>query len=174
MVGHLLRSKKKVDASTSQKSWNGKDRFGVLNFLDSFRRACNDGGVQEGVGMMLFQYYVKDTAWVTLKDRIESPASSPTDRAQQRKAKNLKSWSLIVQRLLKKYATDQDIAEANSRVCAWRIPDGMNERTFTEQLQERARKYGDVYTDRMLLEFFALQKFKTTCASTCVITRARK
>ena len=31
----------------------------------------------------------------------------------------------------------------------------MNERTFAEQLQERARKCGDVYTDRMLLEFFA-------------------
>ena len=39
MAGHLLRSKKKVDASMSQKSWNGKDRVGVLNFLGSFRRA---------------------------------------------------------------------------------------------------------------------------------------
>ena len=56
---------------------------------------------------------------------------------------------------MKKYATDQDISEANSRVCAWSIPDGMNERPFAEQLQERARKCGNVYTDRMLLEFFA-------------------
>ena len=101
MAGHLLRSKKKVDASMSQKSWNGKDLVGVLNFLNSFRRAYNDGGVHEGVGMMLFQYYVKDTAWKTLKDRIEAPASSPTGRAQQLKAKNLTSWSLVFQRLLK-------------------------------------------------------------------------
>ena len=64
--------------------------------------------------MMLSQYHVKDTTWMTLKDRIEAPASIPTDRAQQHKAKKLTSWSLIVQQLLKKYATDQDIAEANS------------------------------------------------------------
>ena len=39
MAGHLLRSKKKVDPSMSQTSLNGKDRVGVLNFLDSFRRS---------------------------------------------------------------------------------------------------------------------------------------
>ena len=103
---------------------------------------------------MLFQYYVKDTAWKTLSERIEAPASNPTGRAQQRKEKNLTSRILIFQRLLKKYANDKDIAKANSRVCAWRIPVGMNERTFAEQLQERARKFGNFYTDRALLEFF--------------------
>ena len=45
MAGNLLRSIKNVEASMLQKSWIGKDRFGVLNFLDSFRRVCNDGGV---------------------------------------------------------------------------------------------------------------------------------
>ena len=54
--------------------------------------------------MMLFQHYVKETAWKTLKDRIEAPASSPTGRAQQRKAKKLTSWSLIVAKWLL-YAT---------------------------------------------------------------------
>ena len=49
MAGHLLRSKNKVEASMSQKSWNGKDRVRVFNFLDSFRRACNDGGVLRGL-----------------------------------------------------------------------------------------------------------------------------
>ena len=59
MAGNLLRSRNKFDASMSQKSWNGKDRAGVLNFLESFRHACNNGGVHEGFGMMIFQYYVK-------------------------------------------------------------------------------------------------------------------
>ena len=91
MAGNLLRSKKKVDTSMSQKSWNGKDRVGVLNFLDSLRRACNDGGVHEGFSMILLQYYMNDTAGKALKYRIETPASSPTGRAQQRKAKKLTS-----------------------------------------------------------------------------------
>ena len=70
MEGHLHRSKKKVDACMSQKWWNVKDRAVILNFRDNFRRACNDCGVHEGIGMMLFKYYVKDTAWKILKDRI--------------------------------------------------------------------------------------------------------
>ena len=67
MAGHLLRSKKKVGASISQNSRNGKDLVGVLKFQDSFRRTCNDGGVHKGIGMMLFKYYVKETAWKTMK-----------------------------------------------------------------------------------------------------------
>ena len=53
MARNHLRSKKKDHASNSQKSWNGEDRLVVLNFLKSFRRACNEGGVHEGIGMIL-------------------------------------------------------------------------------------------------------------------------
>ena len=45
-----------------QNSWNGKDKVGVLNFLNNFRSACNYGGFDEGIGMILFQYYMKETA----------------------------------------------------------------------------------------------------------------
>ena len=100
-------------------------------------------------------FFVKETAWKTLKERVEAPASIPTGRAQQRKSKKLTSWILIFQWILKKYPTDQDIAEANSRLCAWHIPESMNEGVFAEKLQERARKCGKVYKNRMLLELFA-------------------
>ena len=46
-------------------------------------------------------------------------------------------WSIS---MLRPEKNDQEIAEANSLVCTWRIQDGMNERTFAEQLKERARK----------------------------------
>ena len=151
MTGNILKAKKKVDASMSGKSWNGKDKIGVLNFLTNFKKACDDGGL----GMMLFQYYVKESAWNKIKDKIEAPHATPEGRADQRRAKKLTSWSLIVQRLLRKHADNQDIAEANSRVTAWRIPDDMSERKYADVLQDRARKCGDVYSDDMLLEYFA-------------------
>ena len=52
---------------------------------------------------------------------------------------------LVVQRLLKKHADDQIIAEANGSVTSWHIPETMSEPRYADLLQERARKCGNVY-----------------------------
>ena len=155
MTGNLTRAKKKVDASMSSRTWTGKDKIGVLNFLENFKRACDSAGLHEGLAMHLFQFYVKEKAWNTIAGKLEAPAKTAEGRVAQRRAKKLTSWSLVVQRLLKKHADDQIIAEANGRVTSWHIPETMSEPRYADLLQERARKCGNVYSDRNLIEYFA-------------------
>lgn len=128
--------------------FNGSDPITILTFLSSFRSSCDSIGVHEGAALWLFQYFLRDPAKASLTARL----GRPHERGS--KAGKLTSYCQVVNHLLRTFATDDIIAEAEADLTRCVQTDKMTEAQFEALLWKKALRCGSVFPETRLRSLF--------------------
>lgn len=148
-VGNELRGMtKKVSVQIKDRKFTEKEPLGIISFLQDFKSACDACNIHEGAAMCIFKTFLTGSAEVAVKSRISLPSSST-----QRHEGALQSYSSIVNFLLKRYATDDNIAKLDSDIRSLR--QGSSTPTeFAQKLWTKSLVFGSEYDGKALKEMF--------------------
>jgi len=122
--------------------------IGVLSFLSNFKRACDSIALHEGLAMWLIPHFVKGSTSQSLHSRI---TASPPDVANPGK---LTTYCQVVQYLLRTYATDDRISEAEMSLIHFTQGPNMSVEQYANSLQDMAEKYGNVHSEDRIKDLF--------------------
>ena len=154
METKTAKTQQRVEIRMQKQVFSGSDPIAILNFLKTFKDACDGSNVNEGAAMWLFQYFLTPTAKTLVTQRLKQPATTKKQRAKDRKHKKLTSYAAIVNLLLHEYASDDIIAKAHSDLSTFKIMGSMSETTFATKLQAKATRCGGVYPDSTIKTYF--------------------
>ena len=156
-AGSRLRKKQKdVTIDMQGVLFDGKDPVAIINFLKTFKDACDSNEVSEGIAKRMFQYYLRGTPRTSLRKAFKSRGRSKSQRKKDKKAHKVTTYPAIVQMLLKAYATDEVLSEAHASVTDYKKPLSMDPVTFAHKLSDRAERTGDVFLEESLREVFVM------------------
>ena len=154
MESRTAKTQQRVEIRMQKQVFSGTDPIAILNFLKTFKDACDGSNVNEGAAMWLFQYFLTSTAKTLVTQRLKQPGTTAKQRAKDRKEKKLTSYAGVVNLLLHEYASDDIIAKAHSDLATFRIIGNMSETAFATKLQAKATRCGGVYPDSTIKTYF--------------------
>jgi len=154
MESKTSKTQQRVEIRMQKTVFSGNDPIAILNFLKTFKDACDGSSVNEGAAMWLFQYFLTTPAKTLVTQRLKQPATSSKQKARDRKEKKLTSYAAVVNYLLNEYASDDIIAKAHSDLSTFRLLGNMSETTFATKLQTKATRCGGVYPDSTIKTYF--------------------
>ena len=128
----------------------------IINFLKTFKEACDSNGVPEGIATRMFQYYLKGTPRSSLRKDFKSRGKDKSKRKKDLKSHKVTTYTAIVQMLLQTYANDEVLSEAHASVTDYKKPSNMHPISFANKLSDRAERTGDVFPDETLREVFIM------------------
>jgi len=141
---------RRMEVQLKSQIFDPMDPITILSFLPAFKTACDSNGIHEGAAMWLFQFFVKKTAKAALSARTTTVSAS----GGKTKASQLTSYPAVVQFLLRTYATDEVIAEADAEISRYRQPDRMSPQDYAHNLWTKALKCGTVHDEDRLKGIF--------------------
>ena len=154
METKTAKTQQRVEIRMQKQVFSGSDPIAILNFLKTFKDACDGSNVNEGAAMWLYQYFLTSTAKTLVTQRLKQPAKTTKQQAKDRKNKKLTSYASVVNFLLHEYASDDIIAKAHSNISTFRILTTMSETTFATKLQAKETRCGGVYLDSTIKTYF--------------------
>ena len=155
--GRRLRKKRKdVTIDMQGVTFDIKDPVAIINFLRTFKDACDANGVTEGIASRMFQYFLRGIPYKLLRKAFKSRSKDKEQRKKDRKAYKVTTYPAIVQKFLKAYANDEVLSEAHASVIDFKKPDNQHPVTFAQKLSDRAERTGDVFPEETLREVFIM------------------
>ena len=150
---NLPSFKKKMMPEMEHHTFDGKYPIRILDFLASFRRACDGMGVHEGAALFLFAYFLKGIPENDLVNRIQSdPGKNPTHRT--RREDILTSYCQVVNYLLRTYADNQTISNTNAEIVRLTQRDDQSPIAFKNYLWQKMTRCGCVYSQDQMINYF--------------------
>lgn len=110
-VNELNKMTKKVEFQRKDQTFNVRDSVSVIVFLQSSRVACYACSIPKGAAMWLFKQYISGLVKSVIQGRVALPTE--TIRSQEG---CLKSYSVIVNYLLQRDATEDNISVVDADV----------------------------------------------------------
>ena len=143
VASRLSRYTKALSHTIRARKFDGSEPIAVLEFLRSFRDACNHNGVSEAAAARLLPYF------------LEEPVVGDARN-------NLSLWEdefiplypRLVAWLLDENATPRVLREAYLSVTSIRQNSDENEQTYGQRLRRAAVRTGGVFTDKQLKNLF--------------------
>ena len=149
VAGKISKWITRMKVQLGQKQFDPADPVSILSYLSTFKTACDSIGVHEGAAVWLFSAYMKEPAKAALTMRIESNVKKSKPSKGQ-----LRTYSEIVNYLLKTYASDDVIAEAEEGLRHFVQAPGMTELDFATKLTLKVLRCGHVYNEAKMIGFF--------------------
>lgn len=136
-----------------------KNAFSIIKFLALFKLACDSNNNLVGSSMWILPNYVKKTLSNALNSRMRtgnriSPFEASVRNEDIWFRKLFCSYPQVVICTLKKYATDQMIAENASAVLRYVQLSRMTPQQYVDHLIARPFKLDDVYNEGTLSDVF--------------------
>lgn len=119
--------------------------------MKSFKVACNTSSVHKGAAIRLFHFFIIKTAsavlhaWI-IAERLDKMYSCSASR----KTRSFNIYPQLLNFLLKKYVTDQGIAETESDIPRFAKPSNMKPFQNAEELVTKTVCCGDVFGEHAL------------------------
>jgi len=157
----IAKMVRRMDVQMKSQIFDPVDPITILSFLPAFKTACDSNGIHEGAAMWLFQYFVKKTTKAAIVAR--TTAGSTGDGKTP--GSHLTNYPAVVQFLLKTYATDEVIAEADAEINRYRQPDRMSPPDYAHNLWTKALRCGTVYDEDRLKGIFIEGLHESICQS---------
>ena len=132
--------------------FKGTDAIKIIDFLESFRRACDDMGVHEDAAVFLFGHFMVNNPKQDLLSRIESGNS--TYRRTERREHILTSYCKVVNYLLATYADNQTISRTNNEIIRLSQKENQSPVKFKDFLWTKTSRCGCVYGQKKMIHFF--------------------
>ena len=147
----MNKYRQRLDVYMAGRSFTGSDPIEVLEFLASYKRACDLGVVPEGVTVWAIQFYLKGQAEGIIQSKLVGSPLAVDEEDQEL----LTSYKEVVKCLLENYATDEIIAEAYTDVTNFRQGPAVHESAFGQSLWDKTARCGNVFSDRRRKQLFA-------------------
>lgn len=116
--------------------------------LDNFKIACDSTSVQEGAAIWLFTHFIKERPKAALSGRVTA------EKQKHQQEIKLVTYCQAVSFLLKTYATEDVIDEAETDVTSFKPPAGMTAVRYSEALTEETLRCGMLYNKPKLSRIF--------------------
>ena len=142
----MNKYRKRLDVYMTGMAFTGSDQIAVLEFLASYKRACDLGVVTEGVAVWPIQFHLTGQAEGLIQSKLA---------VDEEGRELLTSYREVVNCLLEKYATDEIIAEAYADVINFRHGSAVQESAFDQSLWDKTARCGAVFSDRRRKQLFA-------------------
>lgn len=123
-------------------AFDSKRFVSIVTFLQNFKAACDVCKINEGAAKWLINHYLSGPG----KSVIKALVASSTDTARVQEA-YLTSCSAIINYLLKRYPTDDNITTADAAVQTFK-QQGLTVTDYAQQLWTETLKSASVYIDK--------------------------
>jgi hypothetical protein len=129
--------------------FNGDDPIAVLQFLSSFKTACDHNAVSEGAAFYLFQYFLSGQAKQAFREYSGSSKLNPMEGSG-----HLYLYAEAVQWFLTTYAREALLADAYRDVTAIKQKADEDEVVYGYRLRKTSLRCGDIFTERTLTSLY--------------------
>ena len=157
---HINCYRKNLDVKMRSHTFSGQDPIAVLGFLARLKMACDHNGITEGAALWCFQFYLTGQAHALLQSRL----NRNTMAVDVERRELLRTYSQVVNFLLRTYATKEVISEAVGDVTSFRQSSNMTEEVYSNHLWDKAFSCGTVFSDRRSKSLFVEGLLPATCA----------
>lgn len=144
----MYRLKKQIDGLyTTLGSFDGADPIELLNFLATFKEACDALATSEAIGVRVLAYFLKDDAKDTYQQQT-SPGTNIPGRELEA------SWPFVINALLRRFLSDDVLQEAYDGVSRAVQREKEDETAFATRVMDASRVCRHVFTPSELVNAY--------------------